>query len=109
MTAFFSVRAEIADPADKQEFDRWYQHEHLPLALQTFKPKRAWRAWSEVNPNVHYIFFEFDSVSAPRALAGSDGMKKMAQHFDAAWGDRVSRTREVLDVVQELEATRDYP
>lgn len=100
MTAFFSVRAEISNPADRPEFDRWYEHEHLPLALQTFAPKRVCRAWSDVNPNVHYVFFEFDDVAAPRALPGSEGMKKMAQHFDAAWGDRVTRTREVLDVVQ---------
>lgn len=102
MTAYFSVRAEIADPADKEAFDRWYRDEHLPLAMETFQPKRAWRAWSEVNPGVHYVFFEFDDVAKPRALPGSDGMKRMAQHFDAAWGNRVTRTREVLEVVQAL-------
>lgn len=103
MTAYFSVRAEITHLADRQEFDRWYQYEHLPLALQTFKPKRVWRAWSEVNPNVHYVFFEFDDLGAPRALPGSEGMKALAQHFDAAWSGRATRTREVLDVVQALE------
>jgi hypothetical protein len=41
MTALFFVRAEVADPSDREAFDRWYQEEHLPqvsfLSLSLFR------------------------------------------------------------------------
>ena len=43
MTAYFIVRAQVMDAAEKDDFDRWYQDEHLPEALKGFNPRRAWR------------------------------------------------------------------
>ena len=37
MTAHFFVRAEVADPAERGEFDRWCQHEHPPQAAEVFQ------------------------------------------------------------------------
>ena len=36
------------------------------------------------------------------ALIGSDKIKPLVADFDRVWGDRVSRRREVLQIVQEL-------
>ena len=45
--ALLIVRAEVADPADRPHFDRWYNEEHLRDALATFQADRAWRSWSK--------------------------------------------------------------
>ena len=37
MTAHFFVRAEVADPAERGEFDRWYQHEYPLQAAEVFQ------------------------------------------------------------------------
>ena len=44
------VTAEVADPADRPQFDRWYNEEHLRDALATFRADRAWRSWSPRTP-----------------------------------------------------------
>lgn len=37
MTACFIVRAQVADAAVTDDFDRWYQDEHLQDALKAFR------------------------------------------------------------------------
>jgi len=98
MTAVFMVRAQIAKNVARSDFDKWYGEEHLPDALRTFKAKRAWRAWSEVDPSVHYAFYEFESMAAARAIEGSEGLKRLVADFDRAWGDKVARTRDFIQI-----------
>jgi len=102
MTACFIVRAQVVDATVKDAFDRWYQNEHLPDAHRAFKARRAWRGWSEVDANVHYAVYEFDDVTAVRAIPGSDALKGLGVDFDRMWGDRVTRSREIVDVVQTI-------
>ncbi|MDH4173128.1 MAG: hypothetical protein OEZ09_12170 [Betaproteobacteria bacterium] len=101
MTALFIVRA-VVDPSVRDAFDRWYQEEHLPDALKAFKAKRAWRGWSDMDASVHYAFYEFDDVTRARAVPGSTAIKALIAEFDRAWGDKVKRTREILEVQQTL-------
>ena len=103
MAACFMVRARIAEGVVKKDFDRWYGEEHLPDALKTFKAKRAWRAWSDVDPLVHYAFYEFESMAAARAIEGTDELKRLVADFDRAWGDRVARSRDFIETVQKAE------
>ncbi|MDH4326184.1 MAG: hypothetical protein OEW90_18765, partial [Betaproteobacteria bacterium] len=86
----------------RDAFDRWYQEEHLPDALKAFKAKRAWRGWSDMDASVHYAFYEFDDVTRARAVPGSTAIKALIAEFDRAWGDKVKRTREILEVQQTL-------
>ena len=102
MSAWFIVRAQVVDAADRNAFDRWYQNEHLPEATNVFKARRAWRGWSDVEPNVHYAVYEFDDVAEVRALPGSDGLKGLVAEFDRVWGNRVTRTRDIVDAIQTL-------
>ena len=104
MTARFIVRAQIVDAAVKDAFNRWYQDEHLPDALKAFNAKRAWRGWSDVDPSVHYAVYEFDDVSGARAIQGSDGLKRLVAEFDRLWGDKVVRSRDIVDAVQAIGA-----
>jgi len=102
MGAYFIVRAQIVDATVKDEFDRWYQDEHLPDAHKAFNARRAWRGWSEVDANVHYAVYEFDDVSAARAIPDSDALKGLGAEFDRLWGDRIIRSRDIVGAVQTI-------
>ena len=102
MTAYFIVRAKVVEAAEKLSFDRWYQKEHLPDALKGFNARRAWRGWSAVDPLVHHAFYEFADIAQAQAIQGSDALKRLVAEFDRAWGDKVTRTRDVVDVIQTL-------
>jgi hypothetical protein len=101
----FMVRAVIANPDDRSVFDAWYEKEHLPDAVKTFSPLRAWRTWSQSDPSVHIAFYEFETVHQAEAIQKTDGIKALIAEFDRVWGDKVTRSREVLDVVGELSHT----
>jgi hypothetical protein len=104
MSGVFMVRAVVADPADRAKFDQWYQDEHLPDALKAFGAKSAWRAWSEVDPSVHYAVYEFDSIEQVRAIPGSGELKALVAEFDRVWGKKVARVRDELRVAQRIAA-----
>jgi hypothetical protein len=104
MTGLFMVRARVADAAMKEAFDRWYGDEHLPDALKAFKARRAWRGWSDVDPCVHYAWYEFDDSASAKAIVGSEALKRLVADFDRAWGDRVARSRDFVGIVQSMEA-----
>jgi len=104
MTAYFIVCAKVVDAADRHSFDRWYQNEHLPDALKGFNARRAWRGWSAVDPNVHYAYYEFDDLAAAQAIQGSDALKGLVVEFDRVWDDKVTRSRDVVEVVQAIGA-----
>jgi len=101
MTAFLMVRAQV-DAAAKKDFDRWYQDEHLPDALKAFKARSAWRGWSEVDSNVHYAVYEFDDLARARAIPGSEVIKPLIAELDRRWGDKVTRSREIVEVAQRI-------
>lgn len=96
------VRAEVPDAADREKFDHWYATDHLPWAVQVFGAPRAWRCWSCTDPAIHYAYYEFADVAEAGALIGSDKIKPLVADFDRVWGNRVSRRREVLEIVHEL-------
>jgi len=102
MTAYFIVRAQVVDAAVKNDFDRWYEKEHLPDALKGFNARRAWRGWSTVDPSVHYAFYEFADMAQAQAIQGSDALKSLTAEFDRVWGDKVARSRDFVEVIQTL-------
>jgi hypothetical protein len=100
--AYVAVRAEV--PAGERErFDHWYETDHLPWALREFAARRAWRCWSRSDPGVHVAFYEFDSVEAAEAATAPDTIAPLVADFDRVWGDRVTRRRAILDVMQAIE------
>ena len=102
MTAYFVVRAQLADKTLREAFDRWYQDEHLADALATFGATRAFRGWSEVDAAVHYAHYEFKDVASANAIRNSDGLKRLVAEFDRVWGDKVTRSRDVVEILQTL-------
>jgi hypothetical protein len=97
MPAYLVVRAVVAE-ADRSDFDAWYRNEHLPDALKAFSAQNAWRAWSHTDPSVHYAYYQFADVAAAEAVGTSPAIRTLIAEFDARWGTRVTRTREVIEV-----------
>jgi hypothetical protein len=104
MTACFIVRAQVLDPMIEDAFDRWYGEEHLPDAAKAFGARRAWRGWSDTHASVHYAFYEFDDAERARAIIGSEALAKLVAEFDRAWGDKVRRSRDIVEAVQTVGA-----
>lgn len=107
MTALFFVRAIVAE-ADRAAFDRWYETEHLPDAMRAFGTDRARRGWSDADPGIHIAIYEFPTLDRARQIAAKDGsaeIQALIAEFDRVWPN-VTRSREILGVVQELEATK---
>ena len=100
--ALLMVRAEVPDTADRAAFDRWYAEEHLPDAVKAFAAIRGWRGWSKVDPAVHYAFYEFTDIARVQSIQGSEALKGLVAEFDRAWGTRVTRTREMIEIVQTM-------
>jgi hypothetical protein len=98
---YFVVRAVIPDSADRVAFDHWYATDHLPWAIEAFEAQRGWRCWSRTDPAVHYAYYELADVAQAEALIGSNKIKPLAEDFDRVWGTRVTRQRDVLELVQE--------
>ena len=100
--AYLVVRAVVADPADRAAFDEWYRTEHLPDALKAFNAISAMRGWSSADASVHTAFYRFDSAGAAQAATGGPAIGALIAEFDRCWGERVTRTRDILTVADEL-------
>jgi hypothetical protein len=53
---------------------------------------------------VHCACYRFASVAAAEAATAGEAINALIAEFDRRWDSRVSRTREILDVADELEA-----
>ena len=96
------VRAKVTERANRDRFDHWYATDHLPLAVKIFRAQRGWRCRSRTDPAVHYAFYEFDDPKQAEAATAPDRIKPLIADFDRVWGDRVSRRREILEIVEEM-------
>jgi hypothetical protein len=103
-TAVLIVRARLNNLSDRRKFDDWYRTEHLPSALRAFRAQRAWRCWSRTNPLVHLALYEFPSVEEAEAILDSQALASQIAEFDRYWGTEVTRTREIVEVAEELSA-----
>jgi hypothetical protein len=103
-TAYLVVRAVVADPADRAAFDAWYCDEHLPDAVKAFGAEAAWRGWSTLDPSVHTAFYQFPSMEKVQAIGDGVAIKELIAEFDRRWGDRVTRTRDIMAVASEITA-----
>ncbi len=98
--AFFMVRSVVVEPL-RQKFDRWYSEHHLPMALAEFRCEKCWRFWSVADAGVHYAVYQFADMARLDAALKSDGFKGLVADFDQAWPAGVTRTRDMLSMVEE--------
>ena len=95
MTAVLIVRA-IVDPNRRDDFDTWYQNEHLPDAHKAFSPLAAKRGWCKDDPNPHIAVYEFSNLAEATEATESRAIKNLIAEFDKHWNGFVTRTREVV-------------
>jgi hypothetical protein len=50
---------------------------------------------------VHYAVYQFPDMARLDAALKSDGFKRLVADFDQAWPGGVTRTRDMLNVVEE--------
>ena len=86
----------------REAFDKWYEEEHLPDALKAFGALRAWRGWSEVDPSVHYAWIRVRRHRQGARAPGVGGAEGLVAEFDRAWGDKVVRSRDIVQVAQRI-------
>jgi hypothetical protein len=101
--AWLVVRAVVADPDDRAAFDTWYHQEHLPDATKAFSASAAWRGWSSTEPSTHCAYYRFESLDQLDAVMTGPAIKALIAEFDRCWLGRVTRTREVLSVAEEID------
>jgi len=101
MIAYITVRSNVPD-TDIKKFDTWYETEHLVDALNGFGAVSASRGWSNDNPNSHIAIYEFQSLSSAKRILKSSALKRLMNKFDLRWDRKIVRTREVVEVVQQI-------
>lgn len=97
---FFLVRVVIA-PHLRDKFDHWHSAHHLPLVIEAFKPEKAWRFWSAAEEGVFYAVFRFRDKAACDAALAPPVLNAVIADFNAAWPEGVTRTRDILTLVEE--------
>jgi hypothetical protein len=95
------VRAVVPE-ADRAAFDEWYHKEHLPDAVKAFSARSAWRGWSGTEPSVHCAYYRFESRERLEAILKGPEIAALIAEFDRCWGERVTRTRDVLVIADEI-------
>jgi len=104
MPAWLVSGGVVPTPPAPAQFDDWYRTEHLPDALRVFAARSAWRGWSSSDRSVHCAFYRFDSLVAAETATSGEKIQSLIAEFDRRWGSRVTRTREIIRVIDELEA-----
>lgn len=102
MSAFLVVRSVVANPADREGFDRWYSTDHMPKALALLGALEGWRYWSDTDPAVHYAVYRYETREA---LTNRDDehRKALMAEYEQTWPG-VTRTREILRLVDRMKA-----
>jgi hypothetical protein len=103
-TAFLIVRTRLINLSDRPKFDDWYHADRLPTSVRAFKAQRGWRCWSRTNPLVHIALYEFASIEEAEDILDSEVLAAQIAEFDRVWGTGITRTREIVEVVEELAA-----
>ena len=98
--AYFIVRAVVAEPL-REKFDHWYSTDHMPSAHAAFKSEKCWRLWSVREPGVHYAVYRFADLADADAALNAESFKALVADFDRIWPSGVTRTRDIVELVEE--------
>ena len=90
----FIVLAKVR-PEQEADFNRWYDEDHLPKALNRFPGVTSGRRHRILDGGDGYnymAFYEFESQAKLDEAMKGDALKGLIQEFNAAFGD-VERKR----------------
>ena len=103
---FFSVRATV-EPGREDEFNRWYDQEHVPDFLELVPAclgAARYRVVDGDGSHQYMAVYAFPSEAALREFMGSDGLRELVRRYDEAIGSFSTRTRATYSRI--LERTR---
>jgi hypothetical protein len=100
MTAQLMVKSTLLDLSARDAFDRWYGEDHMVQAASAFSPKRCWRAWSAIDPAIHYANYEFNNLDEITDMMASEAFQTLVSDFSSTWDGRVVRSRDISVTVQ---------
>ena len=100
MTAYLIVKSDTS-LVNQEEFDDWYQVEHLNEANKVLMSLNAKRAWIK-GTKFHLAIYKFKNKKNAEKAISSEGLKMLIQKFDDKWNYKVKRTRELLELSQEV-------
>ena len=100
MTAYLIVKSDTS-LVNQEKFDDWYQVEHLNEANKVLMSLNAKRAWIK-GTKFHLAIYKFKNKKDAEKAISSEGLKMLIQKFDDKWNYKVKRTRELLDLSQEI-------
>lgn len=98
MNCILSVRSVVFDPVDRPAFDAWYAQEHAAAFYRIFAPTRFWRCWSDEDPSVHYVFYEFDNKERLVEVMSDRRFTDLVEDFSNRWRGKVTRSRDIFTV-----------
>ena len=99
MSVYLIIKSETS-LVDNKQFDDWYSHEHLKEAKEDFGAISAKRGWI-ANSDLHVAIYEFQSIKIAQKILKSKKLKLLIEKFDNKWNNKVNRTREIVDIIQE--------
>lgn len=85
----FIVMAKVA-PEDEEAYNRWYNEEHMPRALERFPGVRSGRRYKVMEGEDEYRFlalYEFDSYEVMMETMKSDIVKQLIGEYNEAFGE----------------------
>ena len=85
----FIVMAKVR-PEAEEAFNRWYNEDHLPKALERFPGVISGRRYQIMEGEDDYRFmamYEFETCEAMQAAVHSEAIQGLIREFDAAFGE----------------------
>lgn len=76
-------------PEKEEAFNRWYNEEHLPRALERLHGAISCRRYKITEGEEEYQYlalYEFESYQALDSALKSDAMKQLIKEYDEAFG-----------------------
>jgi len=100
MSVFLIIKSETS-LVNKQDFEDWYNNEHLKEAKKDFGAISAKRGWVK-NSDYHIAIYEFENIKIAKKILKSKKLNLLIKKFDNKWNNKVSRTRELVDIIQDF-------
>ncbi len=100
MTAYIIVTSDTSK-VSKSEFNNWYEEEHLVEALNAFNAMGAKRGWIN-NSKIHLAIYKFKNIMLAKKALKSKILENLIKKFDDRWNNKVFRTRELIETIQEI-------
>ena len=100
-----TVRATV-EAGHEDEFNRWYDEEHVPDALRMFPGcigAARYRVTEGDGSHQYMATYAFESEAALEGLMASDGLREMIRRYDAAIGSFSTRARTTYVRVLEMD------